>query len=71
MQLSSLLDEVPATALQYWCRERLKKLEYLQLLLQLFHLLFVRQVHLVRLLRLFRWEQMQGNRTIRKCKEQS
>ena len=39
---------VPATALQYWCRERLKKLEFLQLLLQLFHQLFVRLVLLVR-----------------------
>ena len=29
MQLSSQLAEVLATALQYWCRERLKKLEFL------------------------------------------
>ena len=31
MQSSSPLAEVPATALQYWCRERLKRLEYLRL----------------------------------------
>ena len=40
--------EVPATALQYWCRERLKRLVFLQLSSQPFHLLFVRQVHHVR-----------------------
>ena len=55
MVLSSLLAEVPATALQYWCRERLKRLEYLQLLLQLFHQLYVRLVHHVRLLRWYLW----------------
>lgn len=48
MQLSSQLAEVLATALQYWCRERLKKLEFLQLLLQLFHQLYVKLVHHVR-----------------------
>ena len=36
MQSSSPLAEVPVTALQYWCRERLKRLEYLRLLLQPF-----------------------------------
>ena len=50
---------VPATALQYWCRERLKKLEFLQLLLQPFHQSYVRLVHHVRLLRWFQWELMQ------------
>ena len=47
------------TALQYWCRERLKRLEFLQLLLQPFHQSYVRLVHHVRLLRWFRWELMQ------------
>ncbi len=64
MQLSSRLAEEPATALQYWCRERLKKLEFLQLLLQLFRRLFVRPVLLVQLLRSFLWVRTQVDRTM-------
>ena len=36
------------TSLQYWCRERLKRLVFRQSLSQPFHLLFVRQEHHVR-----------------------
>ena len=71
MQLSSQLDEVPATALQYWCRERLKKLESQQLLLQLFLRLFVRPVLLVQLLRWFLWELTLVDRTMLNSRHRS
>lgn len=71
MQLSSPLAEVLATALQYWCRERLKKLEFLQLLLQLFRRLFVRPVLLVQLLRWYLWVLMQVDRTMLNSRHRS
>ena len=48
MLLFLQLVEVLATALQYLCRERLKKLVSLQFVSQLFHQLYVRLVHHVR-----------------------
>ena len=71
MQSSSPLAEEPATALQYWCRERLKKLEFLLLSLQLFLRLFVRPVLLVQLLRWFLWELTLVDRTMLNSRHRS
>ena len=70
-QSSSPLAVEPATALQYWCRERLKKLEFLQSLLQLFRRLFVRPVLLVQLLRWFLWELTLVDRTMLNSRHRS
>ena len=69
--VDALLDEEPVTALQYWCRERLKKLEFQQLLLQLFHRLFVRPVLLVQLLHWYLWVLTLVDRTMLNSRHRS
>ena len=61
----------PAIALQFWCRERLKPQEFLQLLLLRFRRLFVRPVPHVRLLRVFLWELTLVNHTTLRCRQAS